>query len=268
MATLSTITPRKVALSIEEFVFDPRPNYPFVITAKRYRASNNPSQYSCSFDKFSDDGITLILTHCIGGHKELWEPTLDHLWSLLSENGGPRVREAWAIDWPNHGEAAVLNEKTLQWGYDHICTYYFTPSKKYDLFNYDEVCWDDFARVLHLFLRGLGRGLPNHYFRGHNLVGVGHSMGAVSILLSQTLPNPPNWKSIILIEPPMVRRQDEESLRTLLVKSAELRRDLWVSKQAAFEASSRRGNLSNWDKRVLKLFCVRSYTLLLCRHQS
>ena len=119
MAALTTSTAKKVELTAEEFIFDPRPNYPFVITAKRYRASNSPPKTP---DKFSNDDITLILTHCIGGHKELWEPSLDHLWSLVSENGGPRIREAWAIDWPNHGEAAVLNEKTLQWGYDHVCT--------------------------------------------------------------------------------------------------------------------------------------------------
>lgn len=118
------------------------------------------------------------------------------------------------------------------------------------------VCWDDLARALHLFLNGLGTGLPKNYFRGHNLVGVGHSVGAVSILLSQTLPNPPKWRSMILVEPPMVRRQDEEHQRALLIKSAESRRDLWPNKNAAYAMSLKKGHLSGWDPRVLKRFCV------------
>lgn len=123
MPVMTATTPTETTepeLSIEDFIFDPRPNYPFFITAKRYKLPDTMSSYS---EKWLDNGITLILTHCVGGHKEQWEPTLEHLLSLLSENGGVKIREAWSIDWPNHGDAAILNEKTLQWGYDHVCTY-------------------------------------------------------------------------------------------------------------------------------------------------
>jgi len=32
-----------------------------------------------------------------------------------------KIREMWSIDAPNHGEAAILNEKSLLWGYEPVC---------------------------------------------------------------------------------------------------------------------------------------------------
>lgn len=46
---------------------------------------------------------------------------MDDLQELLLSRGGVRVREIWSIDAPNHGDAAILNENTLSWGYENIC---------------------------------------------------------------------------------------------------------------------------------------------------
>ena len=48
--------------------------------------------------------------------KEVWEPVIDHLFA--NDGARPRrlIREAWTFDMQNHGEAAVLNEATLQEG--------------------------------------------------------------------------------------------------------------------------------------------------------
>lgn len=43
-----------------------------------------------------------------------------------------------------------------------------------------KVPWEDYARSIHLFLSGLGTGVDVD-FTGHRLVGIGHSMGAVSL---------------------------------------------------------------------------------------
>ena len=57
--------------------------------------------------------------------KEHWEPTLEFLYALLGASGpsgqGVRIREAWSIECPNHGDAAVLNESVLSWGYTPVC---------------------------------------------------------------------------------------------------------------------------------------------------
>lgn len=103
------------ALSTHAYVCDPRPDYPLLITAKRYwipaLSSNHP------------DALTLVLAHGTGYHKEQWEPTIEHIYEhLAAGKTGVRIRDVWSIDCPNHGEAAVLNEQTLKWGY-HICLF-------------------------------------------------------------------------------------------------------------------------------------------------
>lgn len=96
----------------KSYVYDPRPNYPLLITAKRYWIPDA---------SYNNDALTLIFAHGTGFHKELWEPTIDDLQELLLSRGGVNVREIWSIDAPNHGDAAILNENTLSWGYENIC---------------------------------------------------------------------------------------------------------------------------------------------------
>lgn len=102
-------------LSSASYVCDPRPDYPLVITAKRYWIS----------ELSSDDpsALTLVLAHGTGYHKEQWEPTIEYLYEYISNDASQtvKVKDVWSIDAPNHGDAAVLNEATLRWGYD-ICT--------------------------------------------------------------------------------------------------------------------------------------------------
>jgi len=93
-------------LAFEEYGFDPRPRFPFVTTMKRYPNSDG-----------NQNGFTLILTHGNGFPKEVWEPTIERIFA--TENAKPdgsRIREAWAIDAPNHGDAAALNAALLQSG--------------------------------------------------------------------------------------------------------------------------------------------------------
>lgn len=93
-------------------MFDPRPKFPFVSTMKRY-------------PNLGDDqkGFTLILTHGTGFPKEVWEPVIERI--FVTENARPnglRIREAWTIDAPNHGDAAALNADLLRSGaYDLTC---------------------------------------------------------------------------------------------------------------------------------------------------
>jgi len=99
-------------LVFEEYAFDPRPTFPFVVTTKRY-------------PNLGDDrkGFTLILTHGTGFPKEVWEPIIERIFA--TENAKPNgllIREAWAIDAPNHGDAAALNADLLLSGaYDLAC---------------------------------------------------------------------------------------------------------------------------------------------------
>jgi len=93
---------------VEPYILQPTSEYPLFITAKRYwipefegNASNPSAQ-------------TLIVLHSTSFHKESWEPALEDLFQLASQSGNKTViREAWAIDCPNHGESATLNRRAL-----------------------------------------------------------------------------------------------------------------------------------------------------------
>ncbi|PSR72142.1 hypothetical protein PHLCEN_2v11990 [Hermanssonia centrifuga] len=131
------------------------------ITAKRY--------WNAEYYPDDPEAVTLICTHGTGFHKEHWEPTLEHLYDKLA-NSNPtiKVRDAWSIDAPNHGDAAVLNEEVLQWGYTSVFG------------------WEEYARSVHAFLTGLGKGVDVD-FQSRKLVGIGHSMGAITLWKSKPL---------------------------------------------------------------------------------
>jgi len=86
----------------------PRDDYPLHTTAKRYWLTEHEA-HSCD-----PDALTLILLHATSFHKETWEPSLERLFKLSSQSGSPiNIREAWALDCPNHGAAGQLNEEAL-----------------------------------------------------------------------------------------------------------------------------------------------------------
>ena len=74
------------------------------------------------------DALTLILGHSTASPNEHWEPTLEHLYDILTSQGGGDpgtvlVREAWCIECPNQGESYIMNEEVLSWGYTPFCKY-------------------------------------------------------------------------------------------------------------------------------------------------
>ena len=74
------------------------------------------------------NAVTLIFAHCTGSLNEHWEPTLEHLYDVLTtqnknDSSAVKIREAWCIEAPNHGESYVLNEEVLSWGYSLVCEF-------------------------------------------------------------------------------------------------------------------------------------------------
>ncbi|THG95994.1 hypothetical protein EW026_g5760 [Hermanssonia centrifuga] len=67
------------------------------MAANRYTTNNS-----------SKSGVTLILTHASGTHKEHWEPVLENLLPQLQDSSFS-IHEIWAFDWQSHGDSAVLN---------------------------------------------------------------------------------------------------------------------------------------------------------------
>lgn len=216
-----------MAIESRSYVFDPRPNYPFLITAKRYWRPESPFTNS-------SDALTLIFAHGTGFHKEQWEPTMDDLWTILGDNKSfVAVREMWSIDAPNHGDAAILNEFTLKQGYSSTFG------------------WEEYARALFMFLTGFGTGVDVD-FSTRKLTGIGHSMGAVSLALSLGYSPHLKFENLILCEP-MVVNPTFFPKRNLLLEVTTKRKDIWSSQEEAYELLNRRP-WQQWDPRVFRKF--------------
>lgn len=96
-------------LRAETVVVPPQHNYPFYVTAKRYPhpafRENTAPQHGTP--------LILLFLHSTSFHKEIYEPVLEGLWARTVD-GALNIREAWAIECPNHGESAVLNQDVLR----------------------------------------------------------------------------------------------------------------------------------------------------------
>ena len=119
-----------MTLSIRPFVLKcPSQGWPILnMTANHYIASSSPV-----------DGLTLLFLHCNDARvlfcwfsrlfpsdpctdKEHWEPVIEY---LFSQSGSSRLRicEAWAFDWPTHGDAGILNQELLRNRTEFVCEF-------------------------------------------------------------------------------------------------------------------------------------------------
>ncbi|KAF9474607.1 hypothetical protein BDN70DRAFT_884596 [Pholiota conissans] len=219
---------------VESFVLEPTPDYPLFIVAKRY--------WVPEFNKHAENPAaqTLIVLHSTSFHKETWEPTLTDLFEMASQ---PRpkatIREAWAIDCPNHGEAGERNRKTLKGpGFEHFSC-------------------EKYAQAVHRFLSAGLIGGAGVDFRKRNLVGIGHSLGANAMLLLQSIQPTFKFSSLVIVDP-MVSVEGPQhllELREKLVKRARKRTKCWPTlDEAVQDYNDPRRHGAKWDPRVRDLF--------------
>ncbi|KAJ7196900.1 hypothetical protein B0H12DRAFT_1038094 [Mycena haematopus] len=216
-------------LNIEAFILNspPTPNgQPLHVAAQRYRFLGSIAQH----------GITLLLLHGLGQHKEQWEPIIEKLFTLHSEKSDvPQIREAWALDWQSHGESAVLNEDAL------------TDDPK--------------TASLDLWGQAIADFLKSDFVSGHRLVGVVYSFRTVGLMLSTRHFDKCPYDHIILVEPGVIEEEayntNREELQfgfNMYDKVVRNRRNLWTSKEAAHAYFMDRSPWKSWDPRVVALF--------------
>ncbi|KIO27083.1 hypothetical protein M407DRAFT_23625 [Tulasnella calospora MUT 4182] len=221
-------------LQVTSHVLEPTSKYPFAVTAKCY---SPPPGSQPEGDK---EAVTFILTHASGMHKECWEPVLGLIFEHQAANPRfvPRIREAWSIDSPNHGEAAVLNEKIL----DDTWTEVFP--------------WDDYGRAVGQFLQaGTTRGARID-FTERKLWALGHSMGAVSMVWMQQSDEIKLRFERIIIADPMLSAlgYDLRPSTAYFFPATYQRRDVWPSRQAALKDFKSSRGYKSWDERMIELF--------------
>ncbi|KAL0954538.1 hypothetical protein HGRIS_003504 [Hohenbuehelia grisea] len=214
-------------MEIEHFVFQrPLSNSGCVlnIVANRYRPSNVTSA----------SGLTLILTHGAAYHKEHWEPTLEQLFKFNS-SGTILIREAWSFDWPNHGDAGVLNASIFAKRPDGIREQEFS------------------AAIIDFMASG--------YVTGHQLVGIGHSLGSTATLFTAVpMPDTKMPISAVILVDPVLAPKDiydakiKHNATKMISQAISTRRDTWDSREAAYNQLKKRMPWKAWDDAVLLIY--------------
>ncbi|KAG1732029.1 Alpha/beta hydrolase fold-1 [Suillus paluster] len=220
-----------------ETLLKPDQHYPLYITAKKYWLP----EFEAHWD--DEDAVTLVLLHSTSFHKETWQPTLERIFKCSSSypriaSKSLKIKCAWAIDCPNHGVSAALNEDALR----QAPFYHDFGCRRY-------------AEAVHRFMSAGLRLEPTVDFRSQRLVGIGHSLGGVAITILQNLEPAIRFLSLILVEPMLSPTADAvEPLRDMLIKNAYKRRDVWPSREFAYENLKSRKRCERWDPRVLDLY--------------
>lgn len=208
---------------------------PWRMAAKRYYVSR---------DSQRQEGITLLLFHANGAHKEHWEPFLETLLSLQPTSGRylqqELIREAWAFDHFTHGDSAVENAEALD---------------QCDTDKGPTVC--DWGEAVADF--------ANANLRSHKLVLIGHSGGTCAQMYFAkrftqfTSPNA-TLKSLVLIEPPIAQRhvfeqhvQERKAQVALVAKVLGAQKEEWPSREAAYEVFKKRQPWKSWDDRMRRV---------------
>ncbi|KAH7912724.1 Alpha/Beta hydrolase protein [Hygrophoropsis aurantiaca] len=204
---------------MESHVF-PLPPHSLLCCAHRYVPSTTKS-----------DGLTLIFTHGLGGHKELWTPTIEKLLQL-SSNANYALREIWALDFTNHGQAAIHNRVALA-KRNMVCTTM------------------DYADMLRHFL-------ATSFVKNHNIIVIAHSGSSTSWVFANRTAGRLPLTALILVEPtlmfPGMAPDDHRITRgNANVKGVLTRRDRWKDRESTLKYLSVRHPWKKWDPRVLQL---------------
>ncbi|KAJ1916591.1 hypothetical protein H4219_003710 [Mycoemilia scoparia] len=199
--------------------------FPIRLSAKVY----TPKQSKTKNNNAARNNLTLLITHANGFHKELWEPILRRLFerqasveaNSIDHNVGWWIEKAIAIDAQNHGDSALLNKGHL---------------------NKDVFYWTEHAKDIQAILGQIHIGESK-------LVGVGHSFGGSSLLLTE-IERPGSFYAIAAIDPTI---RGNLSIVQGIADKARRRKNGWESEQAAREYFLSKDLFAVWDKEILGL---------------
>lgn len=163
------------------FILEPGIDYPLYVTAKQFWLAELEENWD------DPDAFTLILLHSTSFHKETWEPTLQHLFDGIQMRRNrpttPKIKCAWVIECPNHGESACLNDCALQRPPFRRNCKHSVLCDRLVVQNVDHrpVGCEKYAEAAHRFmLHGPTLPIPVDFQR-EKLVGIGHSLGGVGM---------------------------------------------------------------------------------------
>lgn len=212
------------------------------------------------------EGITLILAHANGFHKEIFEPAVAAFIKKLQTEavrGKYRIDEIWLFDCTHSGQAASINRNVLG----------------------DIVSWADHPRDMIKFLENYLPETPSHpsappawlptFLPSHKallpnskrrLVGLGHSFGGASLTFVVHA-RPGMLEGLILVDPAIPQCDNEERFQfhnlpnevwpaldqVPLSRGAIARKDTFDSLPDARAYFESKPFFQAWDKRALDL---------------
>ncbi|TCD63561.1 hypothetical protein EIP91_005232 [Steccherinum ochraceum] len=183
-----------------------------------------------------DEGVTLLLAHANGLHKETWGALVGYLFDAMGKSEGVTVREAWSIECPNHGESAVLNEAAIE--------------------RVHKGEWNgwEWPRAIHTFLRSKPAGVD--FFAPsvkRKIVGIGHSQGGNAIVFLSTLSPRLPVHSYILLDPTIsIHMPARDRMVRIMTALTYPKRDCFLSRDDAFQYLRAQPGTRNWHADVLK----------------
>ncbi|KAI0833801.1 alpha/beta-hydrolase [Trametes gibbosa] len=191
-------------------------------------------------DSHDHDGYTLLLFHCAGSHKEVWEPTIEAMLSTTPTSSRLPIREIWSFDMQNHGQAATANAAARARA---------QPDSPLNV--------DDWAEGVRAFV-------ASGPLATHKLVGIGHSLGASAMILAtigDRLCAPVRFEAVVLVEDALMAwatyasaKAENDLILTMIADAIKRRRDTWPSRDAALAYFQQRFQWEGWHPRVLELY--------------
>ncbi|KAF9553883.1 alpha/beta-hydrolase [Agrocybe pediades] len=203
------------------------------VTMNRYRPSTRQRSKG-------DAGFIPLFAHGTGFLKEIWEPTIEHLFTCDQANqDATRVLEVWSLDCQNHGEAAALNDEL-----------FLREPKILNIHHYAQA----FVTLYH-------SGLLGDIKKGKQKIAlVGHSAGAIASVFATAgfgSPRGAPFDMVILIDPPLFAPEMVDNMTDvykMVEKTTPLRRAVWKSKDEAYKWLKARLPYKSWAPRVLRLY--------------
>ncbi|PIA19724.1 alpha/beta-hydrolase [Coemansia reversa NRRL 1564] len=164
--------------------------------------------------------LTLLFVHATGFHKELWEPVLQRLFA--HNNNRWFIDNAIALDAYNHGDSAISNRKTIS---EETESPWFLNSRD----------------IL---------GVISQLGKPRNIIGIGHSWGATSLLLAEIM-SPLTFAALVATDPVLYLKPNKNKM---LYEKTLKRPCEWSDISAARQYFEPHPFFGIWDKRILDLY--------------
>ncbi|KAK0550661.1 hypothetical protein OC844_006692 [Tilletia horrida] len=247
-----------------------------------------------AIDRQARPGLTLVLCHANGFHKETYEPFAHSLVDALAADSGnsvtgsegTRIDEIWSIDVIDSGDAGLLNARflgrTLHW-MDH--TRDIHNFLRFYLPKTTASIAEEGTGSTHLSPAQKGKGIaagapsmPNPELRptwpprqlprlndgeglqGRRIVLLGHSFSGAAIANLNVL-QPTLTEHSILVDPVILSSNKWEDgivgcwpHNHMLGRGAAIRQEVWPSAQNALASFQKKAFFAAWDPRTLDLF--------------